>query len=186
VSAGFERLEGWFHEFDEPADWSLGFPTETAGLLLWATPEARALLPDPPNLQCPAATPELEDFLEAAMKAKRAVAAGDSVGARLYAHSLGSLAPGLIIPSNKSRRVSDRRDAVEAALSLSHAPEHYCDDLLVCLGLCSASDLDLQRAVARLPREMLSFLRIHNPDVDPQPWLGRYLLDGTLERHLLT
>jgi hypothetical protein len=31
---------------------------------------------------------------------------------------------------------------------------------------------------------MFSFLRERLPDVDDQPWLTRYLSDGTLERHL--
>jgi phosphoribosyl-AMP cyclohydrolase len=186
VSAGFECLDDWLRDADEPSTWSLGFPTESAACFLWSTPEARTSLPDPPSLQRPAGSPELEDFVEAAIKARRALASNDHLGARFHAHSIGWLAPRLLIPLNQEWRVHDRREAMEAALSLPLAPEHYRDDLIGCLGLQSLSDPEFERAALRLPVEMLAFLRTHRPDIDPQPWLGRYLLDGTLERHLLT
>ncbi len=184
VSAGFESLEEWLRRYDEPADWSFGFPTETAARFLWGTEEARAALPAPPALRRPAASPELEDFVEAASKARRSVARDDMRAARLHAHNMAMLAPRLLIPLNGERRVGDRRDAMEAALSLPVTPAHYRDDLTACLALRAASDAELSDAARRLPVEMLDFLRARCPDVDPQPWLSDYLRDGTLERHL--
>jgi hypothetical protein len=53
-----------------------------------------------------------------------------------------------------------------------------------CLGLASASDAVVKTAVARLGKDLITFLRERAPDVDQQPELARYLADGTLERHL--
>lgn len=81
-------------------------------------------------------------------------------------------------------KVCDRRAALEAALSLRVAPEHYRDDLSVCLGLVPVDDDAVQEAALRLGRELLAFLRERKPDVDDQPDIAGYLADGTLERHL--
>jgi hypothetical protein len=80
--------------------------------------------------------------------------------------------------------VHSAREALDAALSLSVAPEHYREDLPICLGLTAASAEEVGRAALRLTGELLGFLREHRPDVDPQPDLPRYLADGTLERRL--
>jgi hypothetical protein len=92
--------------------------------------------------------------------------------------------PTLLIPVNDARIVSDRRDALDAALNLADSPADYASDLAVCLGLTSASGGEVKAAVARLGSELLAFLRERSPDVDGQPELNRYLADGTLERHL--
>jgi phosphoribosyl-AMP cyclohydrolase len=184
VSAGARSLEAWRQESLEPADWSLGFPTQEAARFVWTTDAARAALGDPPDVRRPAGTPELEDFLEAAIKVKRALTRHDRVGARWHAHDMALLAPRLLLRINPERRVTDRRDALRAALSLPTAPERYAADLAVCLGLESASDKSFEEAALRLPRALLAFLRKRLPDVDDQPWLTRYLSDGTLERHL--
>ncbi len=65
-----------------------------------------------------------------------------------------------MIALNPERWVRDRRDALDAALSLPVAP------------------------ACRLPLELLAFLRKRKPDVDPQPDVARYVADGTFERHL--
>lgn len=186
VSAGFEPLSGWLQRYDEPHEWSFGFPTETAAVFLWATDEARAALPDPPTLRRPAAGPELEDFVEASSKVRRAVAHADMPAARLHAHDMATLAPRLLIPLNPARRVSDRRDAMDAVLALPIAPTHYRADMIASLGLEGVSDDRFIQSALRLPAEMLPFLRERCPGVDGQPWLAEYLRDGTLERHLLT
>ncbi|MBM2822670.1 MAG: hypothetical protein HW413_1416, partial [Thermoleophilia bacterium] len=103
---------------------------------------------------------------------------------RMYAPYAALLAPGLLRSLNDEVVVRDRREALDAALSLRVAPEHYRDDLAISLGVAQAGDEDVAKAALRLGRELLAFLREHKPDVDPQPDIARYLADGTLERHL--
>jgi phosphoribosyl-AMP cyclohydrolase len=184
VSVGFKTLEHWLRLSDEPAAWSLGLPTDTPAAFLWATPAARKALGSPPTLRRPAAPPEVEDFVEAASKTRRAIVAGDIKQARWHGHSAALLAPRLLVTLNPERRVGNRWDAVEAALSFPVAPPHYRSDLAVCLGLSAAGDRPFTEAATRLPKELLAFLREHRPDVDPQPWIDRYLADGTLEAAL--
>ena len=184
VSAGAESLDDWRHDARAPATWSLGFPTEEAVAWLWATDAARAGLGLDPTVRRPAAGPELEDFVEAAAKARRAFASGDALGGRWHAHDLARLSPRLLIPLNPERRVRDRRDALAAALALAAAPPTYPAALLTCLGLVASSDAETSAAARTLSMELLAFLRLRAPGVDPQPDLARYLADGTLERHL--
>jgi hypothetical protein len=80
--------------------------------------------------------------------------------------------------------VRDRREAVEAACSLNVAPEHYREDFEIAFGLVAADAEAVERSAIRLGRELLAFLREHNPEADPQPDLAGYLRDGTFERHL--
>ena len=184
VSCGCKLLDRWIENGREPAGWSLGFPTEEAVTVLWATDAARRRLGDPPTVYRPAGSPELEDFVESASKAQRALAAGDGVGVRWHGHDMAAYAPTLLVPLNPPRRVTDRRDALAAALALPVAPPHYPTDLVTCLGLDCIAGQTFAVAALRLPRELLAFLRTRRPDVDPQPWISRYLADGSLERHL--
>jgi hypothetical protein len=85
---------------------------------------------------------------------------------------------------NVERVVGDRRDALDAALTLAVAPANYRSDLAVSLGLTPVSGDDVKAAVARLGSELLAFLRERAPDVDDQPEIARYLAEGALERHL--
>ncbi len=186
VSAGADSLANWVEEGAEPADWALGFPTEEAAAFVWTTDAALAVLGQPPVSRRPAGSPELEDFLECATKVKRAYARGDGPGARWHAHDLGCCAPRLLIPLNPERRVTDRRDALRAALDLPIAPAGYRDDLSACLGLLPLDDTALVESALRLAANLLAFLRERAPDVDSQPYLSRYLADGTLERYLQT
>jgi len=119
-----------------------------------------------------------------AAKLRRADTREDPVGARLYARKVAELTPCLLIGLNEQVLVHSPREAFDAALSLSVAPEHYHEDLPVCLGLTAASVEEVARAAQRLTSELLAFLRERKPDVDPQPDLARYLVDGTLERQL--
>jgi phosphoribosyl-AMP cyclohydrolase len=180
VSAGSKSAEDWLRRAESPARWSFGFPAILTTAYLWADPAARERLGDDPSLRHPAADPELEDFVEFVLKAKRSARGGDEVGLRWFAHSAAELAPSLLAPLNEERIVYDRRDALDAALGLRAVPEHYRADLTVCLGLTSASDADVKTAVARLGSEILRFVREHAPGDQ----LPRYLVDGTLERHL--
>lgn len=184
VSAGATTPDGWLAKATAPASWSLGFPALDTAAYLCTDAETEALLGDDPSLQHPAAGPELEDFLDFVLKAKRSANSGDELGLRWFAQGAASLAPTLLIPLNNERIVRDRRDALDAALSLAVAPETYAADLATGLGLTSASGAEVKAAVARLGSGLLAFLREQAPNVDQQPELARYLADGTLERHL--
>ena len=184
VSADAISLAARLRLADEPADWSLGFPTREPALFLWSTDRARDALGEPPILLRPAGSPELEDFVEGAMKARRAAARGDGIGTRWHAQHMAHLAPSLLIPLNPERRVCDRRDALDAALTPPLAPLTYALDLAVCLGLDPVDDAAVARSAARLSRVLVAFLRERKPDIDAQPWLAQYLADGTLERLL--
>jgi hypothetical protein len=102
----------------------------------------------------------------------------------MYARCAALLAPRLVLPLNDEVVVHDRRDALDAALSLRVVPEHYREDLSVCLGLVPADDDSVRDSALRLAGELLAFLRERGPGVDDQPDIARYLVDGTLERHL--
>ncbi|OFW73370.1 MAG: hypothetical protein A2Y55_12050 [Actinobacteria bacterium RBG_16_68_12] len=186
VSPSMLSLERFVDERDEPAKWrwALGFPVLDEMRYVWATEDARTILGDPPSRVRRPAPPELEDFTEFVTKVQRAAAAGDGAGVRIFAPYAALLAPGLLRSLNDEFVVRDRRDALDAALSLAIAPDHYRDDLAVCLGLVPVGDDAVAEAALRLGRELLAFLREHKPDVDPQPDIARYLADGTLERHL--
>src|SRR5437868_6150592 len=68
VSVDLTCLDHWLARRHEPADWSLGFPTnETVGIL-WATDEARLTVGADQNIRRPAPDPQLEDFFEGAGK----------------------------------------------------------------------------------------------------------------------
>ena len=184
VSPSVKSLAGWLAKRDEPQDWALGFPVFHKVRYVCATAEARSRLGEPPSNVHPPSSPELEDFVEFVQKVRRSAGISDGLGARIFARAAALLAPTLLLPLNDEVLVHDRREALEAALSLRVAPEHYRDDLTVCLGLAPADDDAVVAAALRLGRELLAFLRERKPDVDPQPDIAGYLGDGTLERHL--
>lgn len=184
VSAGATTADAWLTRATTPARWSLGFPAINTAAYLWTDEETRARLSDDPSLRHPAAGPELEDFLDFVLKAKRAAHTEDELGLRWFAQGAASLVPTLLIPINDERIVRDRRDALDGALNLAVAPANYAPDLALCLGLTLASGAEVKTAVGRLGGELLAFLRERAPDVDDHPEIGRYLADGTLERHL--
>lgn len=184
VSPSVKSLTSWLAKREEPQGWALGFPVFHVVRYVWATDEARARLGDPPSNVHPPPPPELEDFVEFLQKALRCSLYEDGSGVRLFAREAALLAPRLLWPLNDDVVVRDRREALEAAFSLRVAPEHYRDDLSVCLGVLSADDDAVLEAALRLGRELLAFLREHKPDVDDQPDIAGYLANGTLERHL--
>jgi hypothetical protein len=184
VSAGVKTIDERLARESEPAAWRLALPLLEPARYAWATDEARRRLGEDPSLRRPGGPPELEDFFEFCVKVKRAIAAGDALAVRIWSNAAAELAPRLLLPLNETVHVSSRREAVELALAFSRAPEHWAEDLRICLGLVAADDARLTTSAVRLGRELLAFLREHKPDVDPQPDLIRYLSDGTLERHL--
>lgn len=184
VSPSVKSLDAWLRKRSEPQDWAFGLPVEHVARYVWATAEARQSLGDPPTNLHPPAEPELEDFVECAGKVLRCGAAGDAPGVRFFARLLAQLAPRLLLSLNDVTLVHDPREALDVALSLRVAPEHYRDDVPACLGLIAVDDDRAYASAVRLSRELLAFLREHAPHADPQPDIARYLADGTLERHL--
>ena len=183
VSVGVTTADGWLEARLRPARWSLGFAACVDARYAWVDDEGvRVVLGEPPSMLQPPGGPELEDFVESAVKALRAARLGDSVALRWFARAAGELAPRLLISLNDERVVHDARDAVRAALDLAAAPANYRDDLAVALGLRPEPDERVREATLRLARELLAFLREHGSDVDPQPDIARYLADGTLDR----
>jgi hypothetical protein len=122
ISAGARTLEGWLAKREETQEWALGFACVYEAVYVWATDDARRRLGEDPSNYHPAAPSQLEDFVEALVKVRRAQAHGDSAGVRLFAFQAGLLAPGLLRLLNPLRVVHDRRDALDAALSLPVAP----------------------------------------------------------------
>jgi phosphoribosyl-AMP cyclohydrolase len=184
VSPAVRSLEKSLAERAEPEEWAFGFPVLDEPRYVWSTDEARSALGDPPSCVHPPPPPELEDFVEFLTKVRRASARRDGAALRVFAREAAVLAPGLLRVLNDDIVVRDRIEALDAALALRVAPEHYRDDLTVTLGLVATSDEAVAEAAFRLGRELLAFLRERKPDVDPQPDIARYLADGTLERHL--
>ena len=97
---------------------------------------------------------------------------------------MGETAPVLLRDLNAPLTVRNRVEAVRAALDLAVAPDGWADDLAALLAVAPADDARVRAAAERLARGVLALLRERAPDVDPQPEIGRYLADGTLERHL--
>lgn len=181
VSVGAKSTDELRRLRSVPAGWSLGFAVEGPGVWVWSTGAAVAGVGDPPGFSHPPGEPGLEDFVEWCAKALRA---SDPVALRIAAYGMGESAPVLLRDLSAPRTVRNRVEAVHAALELDPAPEGWADDLAVLLALAPADDARVREAVERLARGVLVLLRQRAPDVDPQPELGRYLIDGTLERHL--
>lgn len=181
VSVSAKTADEWLARRREPAGWSreLGFAVTIEPVFLFADAPSRALLGDPPSYVHPAGPPELEDFVESALKTRRALDHGDRTTARWHAQAAAMLAPRLILDLNEQPLVRTREEALAAALALSVSPLHWRQDLGVALGV---EDGDGVAALLRLARSLLPFLREHAPGVDPQPEIERYLRDGTLER----
>jgi phosphoribosyl-AMP cyclohydrolase len=184
VSFGTYSVDYWLGASREPAWWALGFPVVYEAAYVWATRDARELLGADPSIFRPAGPPALEGLVECLTKVRRARSQQDAVGVLLYARKLAELTPSVLIPLNEHVVVRTLREALDAAVSLSIAPEHYREDLSKCLGLAAASVEDVGSAALRLTRELLAFLRERKPDVDPQPGVTEALTNGSFERHL--
>ncbi|MBM3677520.1 MAG: hypothetical protein FJW96_06495 [Actinobacteria bacterium] len=186
VSFGIKTVTAWLERGQRAESWSLGFPARHHARYLWATEQARARLGDDPSqLDHPAPRPELEDCFEGLRKTLRAPAHGDGRALRWHARDAAEGMPGLLLGLNPPRGVHDRRDALDAALSLTVAPPTWATDLPVLLGVDPADDATVAETAARLGLDLLAFLRTNAPDVDLQPGLAAALGDGTLERLLV-
>jgi len=181
VSVGAKSTDELRRRRSTPAEWSLGFAVDGPAVWVWSTAAAVAALGDPPRVTRPPGELYLEDFVEWCAKALRA---DDPVALRVAAHGMGETAPVLLRDLNAPRTVRNRVEAVRAALELAVAPDGWADDLAVLLAVAPADDARVRAAAERLARGVLALLRERAPDVDPQPEIGRYLADGTLERHL--
>lgn len=202
VSAGATSVAAFLRAASRPtgpSDWSLGLPTDEAGLYLWrrdtpavvgqspeANDEVTAIdgLPDSPIVRRPFGPPETEDFVESAVKVARCARERDSLSARVQAQALGRRAPGLLLPFNPTRGARDVRDAYALALSFPDASEGYRDDLLTILGLLPRDDRAVIEAARRLALGCLALLRTRALEADPQDGIAAALRDGTLERRV--
>lgn len=181
VSVGTKSTDELRRRRAAPAAWSLGFAVDGPAAWVWSTAAAVAALGDPPRVSRPPGEPELEDFVESCAKALRA---SDPVALRVAASGMGETAPALLRDLNAPLTVRNRVEAVRAALELAVAPDGWAEDLAALLALVAADDARVREAAERLARGVLRLLRERAPGVDPQPEIGRYLVDGTLERHL--
>jgi hypothetical protein len=77
--------------------------------------------------------------------------------------------------------VRTHREAVIAARDLPEAPDHYKEDFSTAAGLVAAEDDAIAQACQRLATELLTFLRERDPNVDPQPDIAQYVLDGNFK-----
>jgi phosphoribosyl-AMP cyclohydrolase len=180
-------VEIWKGEAMTPADWALGIPVELAYVWLWpGDGYLRNTLGDNPVVQKPGAAPEVEDMVDALLKARSAVVTGDSIGLRLAAQDAVRFAAPCVAALNMPEQARDPRSALTTILGLPVAPLGWSDDVVTCLGLSSRSDQEVAAAVERLVRGVLRLLRETDPYVDPQPDIARYLIDGTFERILTT
>jgi hypothetical protein len=184
VSAGVKSVEAWLARDEQPARWSLGLPALDIAKYVWATDEARGLIGPSPSIQHPAAELELEDFFEGLLKAKKAAREKDEIGLRWSARQGAELAPRLVLEANAPKTVTTPREALDVALGLPNAPEHYREDLGTCLGVVEAPAADVALAADRLGKEVLAFARERIPHVaEHRPNLSEYLADGTLEAY---
>lgn len=184
ISLSAKSLEAWLRKSAIPAEWALGFPATDVAEYLWRSEDGRQQLGERPSTQRPADFPSLEDFVNTAVKTRTAAAHSDSVGLRLYARETALLAPALLRKLNPEVVVRNHREAVLTARDLPVAPEHYKEDFSISSGLTAGGDAAIAQAIQRLATELLAFLRERDPHVDPQPDIGKYLIDGTLERYL--
>jgi predicted nucleotidyltransferase len=170
---------------EEPAPWALGFPVLEPQRYVWSTPAAVAVLGPDPSLHFPGGPPELGDFVELHMKARRAVERQDHRQLRWAARLLAEYAPPLLRPFNDDVVVSTPLEAYTAALSLANAPEHYREDFETCAGLAPATDAEIAAAAARLAREMVAYLRECAPETGHEPdSLDGALRNGALQRYM--
>jgi phosphoribosyl-AMP cyclohydrolase len=184
VSAGSMSVDRWRSKSGEPQSWAFGFPVQQVARYVWTSDDALEFLGSDPSFTTPAPEPELEDFVEFVGKVRRCGDRSDAVGARRFAQMAGLLAPRLLMNLNSPVVVHDRREALAAALDLRVAPDHYREDLTICLGLAESNDERVIAAAMRLAQELLAFLRVQDPDVAPQSGVSEALRDGSFERHL--
>lgn len=178
-------LETWQREASEPKSWAMGLPVELRYAWLWSADERlRAAIGECPVLRKPGVKPEVEDMVEALLKARRAHATGDEIGVRFAAQAAARSAAPCVAALNQPAPVRDPRTALDTLTTLPIAPERWAVDLLACLGLAPQAAPGVIVAAERLVGGVLRLLRERDPAVDPQPDIARYVADGTFERLL--
>ncbi|HJX07442.1 MAG TPA: nucleotidyltransferase domain-containing protein [Actinomycetota bacterium] len=174
----------WRSWSEEPQDWAFGFPVTLVHAWVWATERGKELLGDTPILVRPAEV-SIEDMVETATKVRRAHEAGDWDGVRFWAGELVRYASPNLVPLNQSVVVHDRREALTALLTMKEVPSRWSERVRICLGLDPSTDEAVFEAATRLPIDVLGYVKKHGPSVDTQPWVERFLRDGTFERYLI-
>lgn len=189
VSIGFRLWTSWQERQQAPAKWSFSLPVREPIRVLWAVPEITQQQLEASYTQ-PAGSEETEDFLECAGKVKNAYVAGDGLCLRLAAHHLAELCPSLLGPMNTVAPVSTQCEALKTALSFTVAPQHYREDMLICLGLVGSATTmrDVYQSAMRLAHGTLALVQAHpdtiTADENIAPYLAQYLVDGSLLRYL--
>jgi Nucleotidyltransferase domain len=173
----------WLSWSQEPQDWAFGFPVTLVHAWVWVTQRAKQLLGDTPILVRPAEV-SIEDMVETATRVRRAQEAGDRDGVRFWAGELVRYASPNLVPLNQSVVVHDRREALSALLAMKEVPPHWVERVRICLGLDPSSVEAVFEAATRLALDVLGYVKKHGPNVDTQPWVERFLRDGTFERYL--
>lgn len=188
ISVAVNNLASWSCAAGDSEPWAFGLPVHETTRLLWAADQALREKLDRSARVHPPGDPELEDFIEAFGKIRNAMDRNDDLALRLAAQTLGGLCPSLLRPINPAVHPSHHHDALLAALEFPIAPDGYCDDLLLCLGLSGTTTTmrDIHDAARRLTHRTVSLVRQHADDLKGTipPDLQTYLLDGTLERYV--
>lgn len=188
VSVAVEHLDAWLENFNEPAEWAIGFAARPVTKLVWVSRPSLATELDRPWRTHPAGEPELEDFIESLGKARNAMARGDELSVRLALRDVGQLAPTLLAPLNGEQYATTNPHALRLALDLEVAPPGYRDDLLALLGFDGQphSATNLLAIGEHLVSGMLTLLTGYVDILAPllAPHLDTALRDGTLQTFL--
>ena len=182
ANTGF-TYEVWQSWSEEPQDWAFGFTVTLVHEWVWVTERAKELLGETPILVSPAEA-SIEDMVETATKVQRAHEIGDHDGIRFWASELVRYASPNLVLLNPPVEVHDRREALSALLAMSEAPAHWVEQVRICLGLDPAPVQAVFEAASQLAIDVLDYVKEHRPNVDAQPWVERYLRDGTFQRYL--
>jgi hypothetical protein len=168
----------WQSWSEEPQDWAFGFAVTLVHEWVWVTERAKELPGETPILVCPAEA-SIEDMVETATKVRRARQIGDHDGVRFWASELVRYASPNLVLLNPSVEVHDR------LLAMRQVPARWVEHVRICLGLDPAPVQAVFEAASQLALDVLDYVKEHGPNVDAQPWVERYLRDGTIQRYLL-
>jgi phosphoribosyl-AMP cyclohydrolase len=188
ISVAVQDVDGWLGEADEPVSWAYGLPAAETTRLLWASDAALRDALDQPARLHPPEEPELEDFIEAWGKVRNARRKQDDLAMRLAAEKLARTCTTLLRPVNPEVWPSNRREAMEAALSFSICPDGYREDILQCFGLSpEPAGMDsLLDAARRLTFGTIGLIRDHADTIGPMlpEDLFQALMDGRIDRYI--
>lgn len=183
ISVAVESLDAWLADANEPASWSLGFPSVETTRLLWAATDELAQQLDRPYRPHPAHGIEIEDTVEALGKMRNAVRKADTYGVYRNANKLAKLIPTMLIPFNPEWRVANSREAIDAVLSLPNVPDGFREDWLICMGYVDTrTQKSTLEAASRMVMGALEMLP-HDPEIVGEDF-ARLLSEGTLVAYL--